>query len=72
MKLPDNHIAAHEGVKCNWCVGDPVEHRLFLKIHWCYGIPQNTTGGKWNSINSKYCGKYNYQTREVSEIVKLK
>src|SRR5262245_57750465 len=71
LVLPENHQMKYKDVWYNWFVGDPVEHRLFGKKHYAWGVPQNTSGGKWNTINARLCGIFNYQTREISELQEL-
>lgn len=69
MTLPANNIAKHNGETLNWFVGDAVSIDMVPSnnskptIFWCWGIPKG-----WNSINAKYCGRYNMYTREVTDI----
>lgn len=72
INLPESHQVEYKGKMYNWFVGDPVKPELFMESHWAWGIPQDTNGGKWNTINAKLIGEFNYKTRNISNIEELK
>lgn len=67
--LPEDHKAQHDGILLFWSMGDHVTYPVFIQdTFWAFGIPVEDG---FNTINAKYCGKFNWRTRQVYDIKKL-
>jgi len=70
MKLNNKNQMEYEGVIYNWFVGDGIQRPDDSQPteYWCYAVlPPN-----WNTRKAIYCGRFNYDTREVTNVSKCK